>query len=335
MNQCLTQTALCILCLGAWQSINAACITQPGFATVDIPMNVGRVVVRPSHTVGQILHTANFVIVPNGSLSQCDGSGSTIHAVLDKNPSLSPVGDSVYNTNIQGIGIRLYRKALEDDQFSGYYPYVRNLIASEYRLSPGYFVVEIIKTAAVTGSGAFSPGRYSSYSYRDNSVPVLTSTVYGNAITIASSSCEIQGNTNRFIELAPVTKADFKGVGTTLAEQAFNMTILCNGGENPSGYTEKNLISLSYGFTPEGSAQNVIKNIASDNNKAQGVSTQLLWEGPSKQVISNNDKFELGSVNSNQTVQYQVPMTARYYQSATNVTPGRVTGLATMTIQYD
>ena len=42
--------------------------------------------------------------------------------------------------------------------------------------------------------------------------------------------------------LPTVTKAGFKGVGSTQGEQTFDMNILCNGGINPTGYEEKNLI---------------------------------------------------------------------------------------------
>lgn len=336
MKKFFLKTAIFSLSLGALQTVHALCLNNPGFITVDIPMNVGRVVVRPSDAVGKVLHKAMFPINPLGSTMTCDASGSTNHAVLNKTLQLSPLGDSVYSSNIPGIGIRLYREAIDHSYFSGYYPYTRRLEANtSYFLASGYFVVEIVKTATTTGSGAFYPGRYSTYSPLENTQPLLTSTVNGNAITIASSSCEIQGNANRVINLAPVTKADFKGIGSTAAEQAFDMTILCNGGENTSGYEEKNIISLSYGFTPEGTAQDVIRNIAPNNVKAQGVSTQLILNGFNRQVVKNNDKILLGTVNSNQTIQYQVPMSARYYQSATTVTAGKVTGLATMTIQYD
>lgn len=336
MKKFFLKTAIFSLSLGALQTVHALCSSNLGFSTVDIPMNVGRVVVRPSDAVGKVLHKAMFPITPNGSQYYCDANGSTFNATLSKNNPISSVGNSVYSTNIPGIGIRLYREAQTANYFSGYYPYIRNTATNtNYVLDIGYFVVEIIKTATATGSGAFEPGRYSAYGSRDTLVPWLTSTVNGHAITIASSSCEIQGNANRVINLAPVTKADFKGIGSTAAEQAFDMTILCNGGENTSGYEEKNIISLSYGFTPEGTAQDVIKNIAPNNVKAQGVSTQLILNGFNRQVVKNNDKILLGTVSSNQTIQYQVPMSARYYQSATTVTAGKVTGLATMTIQYD
>jgi type 1 fimbria pilin len=52
-------------------------------------------------------------------------------------------------------------------------------------------------------------------------------------------------------------------------------------------------------------------------------------------VIAKNDKLELGTLKSNDNIQYNVPMTARYYQTATKVTPGKVRAMATVTIEYD
>ncbi|WP_218657203.1 fimbrial protein, partial [Acinetobacter baumannii] len=157
-----------------------------------------------------------------------------------------------------------------------------------------------------------------------------------NAITIASSSCEIQGNINKVVQLPTVTKAGFKGVGSTQGEQTFDMNILCNGGINPTGYEEKNLISLTYDFTQDGTNNQVLANTAPTSEKANGVGVQLLWNYQNKnQVIKKGDKLALGTLSSNQTLQYNVPMTARYYQTAANVTPGKVRAMATVTIEYD
>ncbi|MDU5864816.1 MAG: fimbrial protein, partial [Acinetobacter sp.] len=250
---------------------------------------------------------------------------------------LSSLGNSIYTTNIPGIGIRLYREADNNTNFSGYYPYQRGGISGNRYLADGYFVVEIIKIASQTGSGTLVPGRYSSYYIRGfPDKPFLTSTVNANAITIASSSCEIQGNINKVVQLPTVTKAGFKGVGSTQGEQTFDMNILCNGGINPTGYEEKNLISLTYDFTQDGTNNQVLANTAAASEKANGVGVQLLWNYQNKnQVIKKGDKLALGTLSSNQTLQYNVPMTARYYQTATNVTPGKVRAMATVTIEYD
>ncbi|MDB0196688.1 fimbrial protein, partial [Acinetobacter baumannii] len=108
--------------LGVYGEANAYCTLSSGFTTVDISMAVGRVVVRPSDPVGKILRKATFPINPNGSTLRCTSYSDTITAALTQNYPLSPLGNSIYSTNIPGIGIRLYREAENATNFSGYYP---------------------------------------------------------------------------------------------------------------------------------------------------------------------------------------------------------------------
>lgn len=321
--------------------VYAACTPERGFKSQDVSMAVGRVVVKPSDAVGSVLRKATFPIYSNNSTITCDrwSAPSDVKAILTQSYPLSSVGNSVYSTNIPGIGIRLYREAEGASGFSGYYPYSRTLERGRsYSLANGYFVVEIIKTAETTGSGTLVPGRYSSYHIDEYpNKPILTSTVYGNAITIASSSCEIQGSINKVVQLPTVNKADFKGIGSTQGEQAFELNILCNGGKNPTGYEESNKISLSFDYTSLANTNNqVIMNTAPVNTRAKGVGTQIIWDYQKQnKVISKGDKLTLGTLSSNQTLQYNVPMKARYYQTAQTVSPGTVRGMATVTIEYD
>ena len=322
----------------------AACTADRGFTTVDISMNVGRVVVRPSDAVGKVLQRSSFPITPNNSTISCDRNGGLIQAVLSQSPTINPAGGaSVYNTNIPGIGIRLYRDAGNGSDFSGYYPYNRELSRGTifgdraYTLGEGFFVVEIIKTAASTGSGALTAGRYSSYHSRDDvNKPFLTSTVYGNAITIASSSCELLGEINKTVQLPTVNKPGFKGIGSTQGAQAFDLNFLCNGGANPTAYEEINKISLNFDYTAAANTTNVLANNAPISTRANGVGIQLKtnYNDVSK-IIAKNEKLELGTVKSNQNIQYTIPLSASYYQTDAVVTPGKVSSVATVTIQYD
>lgn len=338
MKNKLISAALLGLSLSSINDAYALCTPSKGFTSIDISMDVGRVVVRPSDSVGKVLRKATFPITPNASTYSCNGRNDSAIAELYQNYPLSPVGNSIYSTNIPGIGIRLYREAEQTTNFSGFYPYNKPLGKGSYSLSRGYFVVEIIKTATQTGSGALVPGSYSDYYTSGNkSKPFLTSTVRGNAITIASSSCEIQGNINRTIALAPISSSGFSGVGSTQANQGFDLNILCNGASNPSGYEEKNLISLTFDYLPEGNNNNnVLQNSAPAAEKANGVSVQLLWNYQGKnQVIKAGDKLGLGNVSSNHTAQFNVPMSARYYQTEARIRAGKVRAQATVMISYD
>ncbi|MEG2884937.1 MAG: fimbrial protein, partial [Acinetobacter sp.] len=118
MKKILITGALFTASFGFNTATNAFCMLSSGFSTVDISMAVGRVVVRPSDPVGTILRKATFPINPNGSTLRCNSSTDRIYADLSQSYPISSLGDSIYSTNIQGIGIRLYREAENASNFS-------------------------------------------------------------------------------------------------------------------------------------------------------------------------------------------------------------------------
>jgi type 1 fimbria pilin len=318
----------------------AACTINNSMVTQDVNMALGRITVRPSDAVGSILLTRKFPINRMQDVVNCgQGAAGTTTSAIVQNYPLSSVGNSVYQTNIEGIGIRLYREVSTESgaSFSGYYPYVSNLVSNlNYSLGQGNFVVEIIKTGNITGSGALLPGRYSSYHLTDNpGKPVLTSTVYGDTITIVSASCEIRGQTNQSVQLPTVNKADFKGVGTTYGERPFDLNILCSGGKNGGG-VENNRISLSFDYNLAANTTNVLNNEAAASDKANGVGVQLVSNYQNaNRVVVKGEKVDLGVVGVNSNTEYNIPMVARYYQTAPSVSAGKVTSVSTVTINYD
>ena len=306
--------------------VYAVCKPSNNFKTVDIDMNVGRVVVKPSDEIGTVLRKSSFPINPNlGSIISCDVVGGTFQAILSKYPLLTPAKGqpSVYSTNIPGIGMRLSIEAGNNPIFSGYYPYSKPLSKIDYKLDEGFFIVEIIKTATITGLGALAPGQYSSYNSPDDvTKPFLTSTIYGNGITIASSSCKLSGNVNKTVQLPTVNKSGFKGIGSTQGEKAFNLQFSCDSGENPK-------ISLNFDYTAAPNTTNVLINEAAKSKRAGGVGIQLKtnYNNQSK-IIAKNENLKLDGLNT-------VPLSASYYQTDSVVSPGKVKSTATVTIQYE
>lgn len=322
----------------AFSTLNhAACPPQPGFTSIDISMAIGRIIVRPTDPIGKVLQKSSFNIPINQSTYACDRNGGKIIASLTKNPTLSSLGDSIYDTNISGIGIRLYRELTTVTYFAGYYPYERKYNPyTPYFLAGGSFVVEIIKTANQTGSGQLSSGQYSSY-YSDGypNMPFVTSTIYANTASISSASCAIQGNADKTVTLPTVSNTSFNGIGSTQGEQSFNLSILCNGGSTTSTYTENSQISLSFGFTADSSSNQVIKNTANGSKAATGIGLQLISDyNNQNKVVENGSHIDLGLISTNQNAQYDVPLRARYYQTANKVTAGEVKGIATITVEY-
>lgn len=331
----LMAAALMGCSLGAIQA-QAGCSLSYGFTTVNINMAIGKVVAKPTDPVGKVLYTrrVNIPANPNSQMI-CDfWSGGTVQAVILNNQGLA-MQPNIYKTNVPGIGIRLYRELIGGDGFSGYYPYSSDLNRNtRYSLGEGYFVIEIIKTGEATGTGSLTQGLYSSYYLEGYSNrPILTSTVTGDTITITSSSCEIKSNANKVVQLPTMKNTDFKGVGSTQGEQAFDINILCNGGKN---IQTPDKISVSFDYETANNNNSVLKNIASTNTQAKGVGTQLVSKyNNANKVIAKGEPLSLGTLNASQTISYTLPMVARYYQTDRVVTAGEVKSIATVTIDYD
>ena len=132
LNSALVAVGFCIN-----TATQAACSTSSGFKTIDVPMRVGRVVVRPSDPVGKVLVKSLFEIRPDSYTYYTCSLSDMLTAQLLQNYPISSLGDSIYSTNIPGIGIRLYREAFNAGNFSGYYPYTRRVPSSRFYLAEG------------------------------------------------------------------------------------------------------------------------------------------------------------------------------------------------------
>lgn len=133
-----------------------------------------------------------------------------------------------------------------------------------------------------------------------------------------------------------MNKSGFRGVGSTQGEQAFDLTLLCNGAEEPIGHQGSDSISLNFDYIVAPNTTNVLSNSSPISKRAQGVGVQLKtnYNNQSK-IIAKNEKLKLGDLMSNQNIQYSVPLSASYYQTDSVVTPGEVSSIATITIEYE
>ncbi|MCE7524172.1 fimbrial protein [Alloalcanivorax xenomutans] len=310
----------------------ARCTVNDGVIAQNIDMNMGQVTITPDAQVGDVLAMREFNINGTDTIVRCDWAGGWIYGrVLQGQPSaLAP---DIYTTNVEGIGIRLARRR----QGSGLndivtYPHdQRGNSNTNYTLAEGFFRVEIIKTAAQTGSGVLTSGLYSSY-YTDgsgSSQPVLTSQLYGSGITIVSSACEVDmGSRNIAVDFGTVSRSVFAGVGSTNTEREFQVGLSCVGPSHG-----QDTVKLSFGYTPDpDGAAGVIK-IDEGSEAASGVGIQLL-DNRTSTPIANGDRVELGTVTPGDH-QFQLPLKARYYQTAPTVNGGETRAIATFTIEYN
>lgn len=299
----------------------------------DIIMNVGRVLITPTTKVGDILATGKFDIHSDHNV-ECWGYSTVYGRILQGRPS--SISDKIWTTSVPGVGLRLYRQI--GTQHGAYYPHEIK-INGRAHLAEGYFVVEVIKIAQNTGTGALAPGQYSSY-YADGtgpSRPILISHVLANSITIVTSSCSVDaGSKHKVINLSTVATAAFKGVGSTAAEQEFSININCVGGTGTEllpGGTGEGLVNVRFDYTRDASnAPGVLKPIQ-DSNTASGIAVQLLT-GNNSTPINSGAAVYAGHTIANQTNTITLPLKARYYQTAAKMKGGTIKSIATFTLEY-
>ncbi|MGB8665207.1 MAG: fimbrial protein [Serratia inhibens] len=328
--------ALFGLLMAAGQSAYASCTVTSGYKAQVINMKLGRVLVTPGSQVGDTLVTGQFPINAVSGIGRCNSSGgSAIGQILQGSRSTL---SNVWSTNIPGIGIRLYREA---GSISTFYPHTLRLGRNTtVNLNGGYFKIDVVKTAAQTGTGQLTTGLYTNY-YMDGSgpgLPLLQSIVDANSLTIVTSTCNVDsGSKDKVVNLDSVTAASFGGVGSTQGEKAFDININCVGGVGEDllpGSAGQGIVNVRFNYDQDTSnAPGVIKS-QPGANAASGVAVQLLT-GTTTQPIKNGDAVNAGRTVPNQANTLTLPLKARYYRTGTTIKGGNIKSTATFTIEYN
>jgi type 1 fimbria pilin len=309
------------LCLPAtaW----AACTGTPASFNVNIQPNVP--VFNPSVTDGTVLWSSPLL---NASVSSsaltCTGGFGTV--------ALTGVGTynsayKTYSTNIPGIGLRIR------DINGSYFPLTSttwstsNLIAS----MNVPFYIDVIKTGPVTSSGAVS-GNILQYAAQNGAYPlffVYISTPIVINPTIPTCTVTTPSIT---VSMGNVARNSFTGVGSTSPAQPLNIGLNCSGGAT-------GVVATVYTtLTDQTSPSNVSSTLSlTSASTAKGVGIQVLngtnivSYGADSKTIGNKNQWVAGQTGNGT---FNIPLTARYVQTATTINAGTANGIATFTISY-
>ena len=224
----------------------------------------------------------------------------------------SSYGNNVYNTNIEGVGVRLAN-------FNNkYLPFDAPFAANTYVYIPN-IVVQLIKTkSGPVGAGVLTNGRLASGSIV-NQFFVLHGSLVGTN-TIVPVACSVS-NTSIPVPMGNVPRSQFIAPGTVGDAIPFTIALNCdantrvkvalNGNAHSSGVP--GLLALN--TLPGG---------------ATGLGVRLFY---------NNAPVNLRAPISVGTVPvsgpYSIALVARYYQVAANVTAGQANSTATFTMTYN
>ncbi|AIY42319.1 Fimbrial adhesin [Collimonas arenae] len=318
---------LALLSLFFISDAKAACVRPAGATEKIIQMDIGTVVIPNNLAIGGAIIPPKQFTIPISGASEpawtCVGGGTATGSMLQGTPV--PGMPNVYTTAVAGVGIRLSRQITGIGQT--YYPHVLTWSTTTNVVfqSPSYFTVELIKIAAKTGNGPLASGTYTTYVGNGDGKSAITSILSGNGITIITPSCTVDaGSKNVVVNFGSVSTGSFKGIDTPAGNQPFNIKLNCQSGENA-----QNTILLSLSATQDPSNKAGVLQLTQGTGVATGVGIQILDK--------NSQPVKFGTaatVGPSADIQYVVPFTARYYQTAGAITTGPANGTATFTVSY-
>ena len=309
----------------------ASC-TRLSSPTVMLDMVVGRVVVPSDLPVGSVILTRDWTMsAPGGASYRCT-SGTNRFVAKIVSPGATDLGNKIYSTNVPGIGMRFSRggetvNIVYPDVFSSQ---VYN--TTNYSLAGSRFTLEIIKTAATTGSGTLAAGKYTSYDWESGSNPILETYLSSNAITVVAPSCSVLSGKNMNVDVGSIRRTDLKGVGTTAGGKDFNIDLQCSGGLSETGYAN---ISTSFSGTLATSTtatMGALLNEKAGSGMAKGIGIQVLKDGSPLQF---NKKYTVVRLNNQETRYITIPLHARFYQYGPTTSTGEVESHMIFNLTYD
>ena len=315
----------------------AACALNSGaFVPQDVQMDMGQVVILPGLPVGGVIKELVVNIDQRDRVAQCTGSGSANGRYINAAQQTLLAGFSnVHATDVAGVGIRVYR---DSGTIQTFYPHTLALNTNgAVNLVGGTFRVELIKTAATTGSGLIAPsGRFTTYYFDGDGPikPVLVSTFRGSGTTVVNPTCVVQaGSRNIVVAFGSVPASTFNGVGTRAVDRDFDIHLECQG-SNVAQYQSR--IGIRLDAIQDSSNLPGVLPLAAVADAAGGIAIELVQRnGSAEKTVRFAENIDLGASVAGSS-NFSLPLRARYIQTrAGRVTPGKANGTATFTIQYN
>ncbi len=341
MNTRCWISAMLLIVVSALASFEAqakCAISLQGFVAQDVQMDMGQVTILPSTPVGGVIKELVVTINQVDNVARCEAGGGYAEGKYVNAQQAQSTGiANTYKTLVEGVGIRVYR---DSGSVKAYYPHTLQLSGGGQggaSLNGGSFRVELVKTAAQTGSGLIaSGGRFTTY-YLDGdgaTKPVLTSTFKGTGTTVVSPTCEVlAGSRNIVVDFGAVPASTFTGVGSRAVNRDFDIRLNCQG-SNLAAYQSR--IGIRLDATQDSSNRAGVLRLTQGSNAATRIGIELVQrDGASERAVTFGSTMTLGTTVVGSSA-FSLPLRARYIQTqAGAVSPGRADGAATFTISYD
>lgn len=296
----------------------------------ELNMDMGRVVVSPDLKVGDVIKKESWTLNSGGGAIAYCKRGTKVEAEIATN-KLNLWRDGIYQTNVEGIGMKFHRGG----EVSMTYPHTfvtpRN---ANYSLASSKFTLTLVKTAPTTGSGTVASGIYTTYGDKNAPPTFLRTYLSANAITIVSPSCQITSGVNQNVNLDPIKRTQLTGRDTWANETPFSIRLRCNGGVSLSGQANVNLTFSGLNATTT-LVNGVLAN-ESPKNAAKGIGIQVVNRNDRSPINFNGKtKYTVAKLINNNDKEIELNFLARYFQHDEFTTAGEVYAKMRFDITYD
>lgn len=234
------------------------------------------------------------------------------------------LGPWIYETGMEGVAIRIVWSKDSSHRPPGIATGTNGIVwpTSSFNVEQGNFSpaqlfrIQMfkLKSGPLTGGTITLPSveiRYGTH---------LSNRLLFNALTVnqVRGSCRV---VSPLVTLLPIGQEHFRGVGPIDAfSRSFNLELNCDAGLN-----------VSYMVTGDTVAPNVLANNAKGG--ARGVGVQLVQAGGAGPVLPISQRLGAGKTVESGAI--RVPLMARYYQTAAQVSAGEVSAIGEVTLFYD
>lgn len=295
----------------------ASCYYTAGNSYVTGTFSIGTVIVQRDTPVGSVVASTigNVTARSNDQLYACDESWQweTLTSLF---PTVSSLGNKIYNTNIPGIGIRM-----TDTWRNVIVPSGPRTLTINQSAGSTPFLIELIKTSTGgVGAGMLSTGTLINMK-SDTSNYIFAELDLIGSNQIIPVACSIT-TPNITVPLDDVLASDLTAMGMTAKPRAFNVGLNCDAGARINA-------KLTGVQNSDSSTTGVLQLTGAGNaNVATGVGIQILYNNAP--VVLNNNVVLKTSAGGQETF----PFTAQYYQTKTTATTGSANATATLEITY-
>ncbi|CAK9890425.1 Fimbria adhesin protein [Pseudomonas fluorescens] len=247
---------------------------------------------------------------------------------------LSPLGNSIYSTNVDGIGVKV--TATEHTPVgNGYWTYVwprlsqssSGIVIYQYWMN---YKLELIKTrsgALPNATLQMDSPLVDGYLGGVRSKNILLSNTSIRIIS-ANPTCAVNsGSQNIAVALGSHPQYFFNQINKTTTPVPFNIHLNCSGGGSGGR------LSINYSLRDTHSANNTSNILGlAPGSQASGIGIQVLKAD--NNPINLHQPQHAGTIYTG-TPSFTLPLRARFIQTSSNVRAGTAQGQASFTMSYN